>query len=329
MSCRRRIHLLSLLLLPAVLGAKELPTTAELRTMLDAKQYKAVMREVARAMSVKGNDGAIAYDRGELLLIRGEAQLGLRAEPGAAKSFREAVEAAENESTRRSAQTLGLLLDRAEGLTYTAKTGPAAARREIDIVADRNAALAALLTDETAAAESRVASTKSADRIAEVLEVAKSLEPLAALEETVGGATNRTGEFRTELASRVDGLLDKALGDMDRRADKVEETARSLIAIPQEVPPGQPAPPARLKRRGVTRNDEAALREIMDGCREIVSRSRDVALQLGAEHDRFHDANNRAIRVSAKAGSIMRADYSGVVEEPSAPSTQPAQQGKS
>src|SRR5687767_4551106 len=213
---RRRIRqLFTLPLLLAFLGARELPTTADLRTMLEGKQYKLVMREVARAMSVKRNDAAIAYDRGELLLIRGEAQLGLRAEPGAAKSFRDAVEAAGSEPVRQAARSLGLLLDRADGLTYTPKTGDAAARRGIDIVADRKAALAALLADELAAAQSRVASaTKSAERVADVLEVAKSLEPLAALEQTTAGASPRTDELRTELASRVDGLLDKALGDM-------------------------------------------------------------------------------------------------------------------
>ena len=45
------------------IGAKGVPTTDEIRQMLADKQYRRVLREVARAQALKGDDAA-GYDRG-------------------------------------------------------------------------------------------------------------------------------------------------------------------------------------------------------------------------------------------------------------------------
>ncbi|MGB7156771.1 MAG: hypothetical protein WBD40_01815 [Tepidisphaeraceae bacterium] len=311
----RPFHLLALLLLLALVGAKEVPSAPELRQMLMQKQYKSVLREVARAMAIKGDEAA-NYDRGELLLIRGEAQLGLRIEPGAAKSFRESAEAAMDDDTRAQAQAMGLLLEKSEHLLYTPRTGEAMGR-EIHIVTDRKGAIDALLADELLAAAARIAAARTMKEIAPVMDVTRAVDQVAAVERAATGTSTKAGEFRKELASRIETLLDDALLAMEVRADKIESAALGLVVIPQApLPPGQPEPPAKLKKRGITPGDEASLREIMDTCAEVVSRSREVAVQLGAEPDRFRRATDSAIRLSAKAGSILRASYAGVIEQP-------------
>ena len=81
----------------------------------------------------------------------------------------------------------------------------------------------------------------------------------------------------------------------------------------------QQQPPPRtmkVKKTGLSPADEAALKGVMETCREIVSRNREVAQQLGGELDRFRRASDSAIRLADKAGAILRADYSGITEQP-------------
>ena len=318
---RRRPQTFALLLMPLlclalVAAGREVPTTVELRQMVADKQFKRVLREVARAMQLKGDDAA-AYDRGELLLIRADAQLGMRIEPAAAKAFRDAAEAtAGSTDVRDTARAMSLLMSRSERLAYTPRTGDATGR-PIDIVTDRKTALESLLADELAAYEPKVRAAKESKNIAAVLETVKGVEPVAGLERAVTGSTARTDEYRKGFVAQVETLLDDALVALDRSADDVEQRARALVAVPQEIKPGQPPPKTmKVKKTGLSPADDAALKGVMETCREVVSRNREVAQQLGAEPDRFRRASDFAIRLSDKAGAILRADYSGIQERP-------------
>lgn len=326
MNPRRSIPtvLVLLVMCPLLAAAREVATTAEIRQMVTDKQFKRVLREVARAMQLKGDDAA-PYDRGELLLLRADAQLGMRIEPSAAKSFRDAAEApATSPDVRDTGRAMSLLMSRSERLVYTTRSGDAPGR-EIDIVNDRKAALEALLADELAAYEPKIRAAKEKKSIAEVLETVKGVEPIAAVERAATGSTRRTDELRSGFVGQVETLLDDALVELDRRADDVETRARALIAVPQEIRAGQ-APPKtmKVKKTGLSPADEAALKGVMDTCREIVSRNREVAQQLGAEPDRFRRASDSAIRLADKAGAILRADYSGITERPIDPNAKPA-----
>jgi hypothetical protein len=215
-----------------------------------------------------------------------------------------------------------MLLAKSEDLVYTPKTGDAtgasgAADRGIDILADRKAALAALLADEFAAVESRAADAKGTKSIADVLAGAKAAATVGELELAVNGSRKRVDEMMNGFASQVAALLDQALIDLDRQADDIERGALVMMAIPPEALGGRQDPKfVKAKKRGLAPGDQSALRSITDTCREIVSRNRDVALQLGADPDRFRSAGDFAIRLSAKASAILRADYSGIVDVP-------------
>jgi hypothetical protein len=311
-----RLRTIPLALLCVLLvGAKGVPTTDEIRQMLDEKQYRRVLREVARAQALKGDDAAV-YDKGQLLLLRGEAQLGLRVQPAAAKSFRDAAETASRDEDRATARALAMLLAKSEDLLYTPKTGDAT-DRGIDILADRKAALAALLADELATVEPKAQDAKGAKSIADVLAAAKAAAPVGELELAVTGSRKRVDEMMNGFSSQVAALLDQTLIDLDRQADNIEQTALTMMAIPPEALGGRQDPKfVKAKKRGLAPGDQGALRSIMDTCREIVSRNRDVALQLGADPDRFRSAGDFAIRLSAKASAILRADYSGIVDIP-------------
>ncbi|HEV2295767.1 MAG TPA: hypothetical protein VGR35_18105 [Tepidisphaeraceae bacterium] len=307
------ILLLSLLCL-LVVGAREVPSPDQMRQLISDKQYKRALREIARAMQLKGDDAA-AYDRGELLLIRADAQLGMRIEPAAAKSYRDAAEAATTDDDRAMARSMALLISKSERLAYSPRTGDAG--RKIDIVTDRQAALDALLADELAVAEPKLRAAKEARKIPDVLDAAGAVEAVRFIERAATGATAHTDEMMKALVARIETLLDDALIELDGKADAIEAHALGLIVVPQEVRPGQGPPTTiKVKKRGLSPADEAGLKEVMETCREIVSRNRDVAVQLGAEPDRFRRASDFAIRLSSKAGAILRADYTGIQERP-------------
>lgn len=292
--------------------------------MVAQKQYRRVLREIGRAMHLKGEE-AVAYDRGELLLIRADTQLAMRIEPAAVKSYRDAAEAATNEEHRAMARAMALLVLRSERLAYAPRTGEAAGRPPIDIVADRAAALDALLADEMAIVEPKVRAAKESKQIADVLETVRVVEPVAFIERAATGATARTDAFMKEFVERIETLLDDALVALDRKASDIEAHALGLIAVPQEIRPGQPPPNTmKVKKRGLSPADEAALKQVMETCREIVSRNREVAMQLGAEPDEFQRASDFAIRLSSKAGAILRADYTGIQERSIEPNAPPA-----
>ena len=313
-------RLTAVLLLPllclSLVAAREIPSTEAMRQMVTDKQFKRALREIARAMQLKG-DEAVGYDRGQLLLIRADAQLGMRIEPQAAKSFRDAADAATQDDDRATARAMSLLMSRCEQLVFTPRTGDAAGR-PIDVVTDRRAALDALLADELATVEPRVRGAKEKKRIGDVLDAVKALEPVAYVERAATGGTKRTDEMKASFVGQVETLLDDALIELDRQADTIEQGALGLIAVPQSAArAGQPAPTMiKAKKRGLSIADEAALKGVMEMCREVVSRHREVAMQLGAEPDRFRRAGDFAIRLSSKAGAILRADYTGIVERP-------------
>ena len=299
-----------------LVGATGVPTTPQIRQMLADKQYKRVLREVARAMSLRGDD-AVGYDRGELTLIRADAQLAMRIEPAAAKAYRDAAEAATRDEGRATARARAVLMSKSEHLEYTPVTGKGVGRA-IDIVNDRKPALEALLADELATLGPTTRSSRDkSTTIPDVLDAAKALEPIGDLERVVTGSRKRVDAMMTAYADQVGTLLEAALVDLDRQADAIENTALTLVVLPPAALGGKVDPKViKGKKRGLAPGDQGALKSIMDQCREIVSRNREVAMQLGAEADRFHSASDYAIRISAKASDILHADYSGIVERP-------------
>src|SRR5688572_14182323 len=66
------------------------PTTDQIYASLEDADYQKVLKQVAAALAVKG-DLAEAYDRRELFVLRGEAQLRLKNTAAAAASFDEAA----------------------------------------------------------------------------------------------------------------------------------------------------------------------------------------------------------------------------------------------
>src|SRR5688572_2221999 len=87
--------IVSFAVIPAARAADErgLPPMEELETMLEEKKYQPVLQTISRVLALKG-EAARAYDRGKVLLLKGEAHLQMRQGPTAVGAFNDAAEVA-------------------------------------------------------------------------------------------------------------------------------------------------------------------------------------------------------------------------------------------
>src|SRR5580765_6335680 len=76
-------------------GAEALPTAAEIHQLYDEAKYPQVLQKLQRVLILKG-EAAKPYDRHDLLRLRGETQLHLKAQAPAAQSFTEAAAATDD-----------------------------------------------------------------------------------------------------------------------------------------------------------------------------------------------------------------------------------------
>src|SRR5689334_4614100 len=67
----------------AGVGANALPTTDEIHELFKDQKYKETLQRLSRVLALKG-EAAKAYDRHDLLRLRGETQLKLKDVTGAA-----------------------------------------------------------------------------------------------------------------------------------------------------------------------------------------------------------------------------------------------------
>src|SRR3954466_10275028 len=76
---------------PVVIGAASdaLPTSSEIKEAFEAQQYPQVLQKLNRVLMLKGK-AAQDYNRHDLLLIKAETHLRLKAMPAAAQAFQEA-----------------------------------------------------------------------------------------------------------------------------------------------------------------------------------------------------------------------------------------------
>src|SRR5436190_3879236 len=129
------------------------PSSAELHKLFDDENYAQFLKELPIAMSAKDQS---AYDRYDLLTLKGEALLKTKADAAAADAFRDAAKAAKSDDAASLARATELLVRRSRQELYTPAPhdrSQTASTAAIDIIEkeSRKSAFAALYADEQAA----------------------------------------------------------------------------------------------------------------------------------------------------------------------------------
>ncbi len=186
---RRRLVIFILVLLANSVSSTradegDLPTPAEVQKLVDAGQYAAALKQLQRILGLSATLGA-AYDRYDMLMLRGECQLQVRQQPAALDSFAAArKEAFLQHKPDQAADPIAMIFLIRSSKAYQYVPKAAGAERPILILdrTRRTAAFGAILTDEFPAAEKKVAASANMTTIAPLLEVAKSAGILRTVE---------------------------------------------------------------------------------------------------------------------------------------------------
>src|SRR5436309_2378435 len=102
-------------------GAEPLPTQDDIHQLFDQGKYPLVLQKLQRVLLLKGA-AAKPYDRHDLLRLKGETQLRLKAQTAAAQAFAEAAdEVAKDTQGGDVDRATALLIKRSQNFAYTPK----------------------------------------------------------------------------------------------------------------------------------------------------------------------------------------------------------------
>ena len=303
-----------------------MPTIEQLRQQLDAGQHQEVLRTVAKLMSLKG-PAAQAYDRYELLMLRGEAALRNKALPMSAEAFKAAQQETDDPDKQAVARANELLVRKSRQDGYVARTPlpaqpsasgetgaappgarPAAAgdRTILPIIddAERKQAFAALFADELAVAQPKLKPAAKAKNLNPIIDAARTLGDLRALEIAAHGEAPRTKEIGATLGERAHQMIMHAMDGMDKQVEEIwSDASRSRISTNYRTGYQQ----RQYGLHGLDSTQARALKEIAGTTEKLIPVSRDLAAVTDAA-DLKSDAQ-AAQRLHDRARQVLTFDY--------------------
>jgi hypothetical protein len=302
-------------------GPPPLPTAAEVRQQVNDGQYRDALKSLLRVLELKGEPAA-AYDRPEMLLLRAECQLQIRQTQAAKDTLDDAVREARgghgvapNPEGLGKAMALSALVAKSPNMLYTprSRTGPLAPK-PIAILdrAARPAAYKALFEDSLTEVKARVAAAQGAVTMGPILDAAKALATLRALEKAGTNDEIQSKPLATALAASASVLLGNSVAAMNAAVDAIAAGANLVYAVPiQRVDPvsGVRAIDQITRRRGLVNDEPAQLRSLQQTCAQIVTACYDLHLALDAT-DPFAGIASDANTLAQKAGQVLTDDYS-------------------
>ncbi|HEX8324764.1 MAG TPA: hypothetical protein VF595_12725 [Tepidisphaeraceae bacterium] len=267
---RTAVALTLLLTLPTH-AADPLPTMDELQSLQAKKDWPALLGAVSRVLPVKGPATA-AYDRTELWMMKGEAQLQSNQFVPASQSFANAAEEKTAPPEKADyALAMAELAKRsdAKGYKTPARQGPPQAF-DIRDPAKRPEALAAMLNANHVDLTQRVKQVKVATESKPLVELAKNIAQSRPLDRVVNQSVAKTDALETELAQNfIDSVTkwstaaDEQLAEILARADEMVEL-RTQDAATGRVTVSQ-------HRRGVQQADQGAIKKVMQQAEQLAT----------------------------------------------------------
>jgi hypothetical protein len=303
-----------------VLNAAANPQAAveEAKAAYERRDYPETLRILGRVLALKGR-AAEGLDRYELLMLRADAQLRMKAQAPAIQALDEAAKlakAAKDDKRLADARALVMLIRRSKQLAFTPKAAVAnktkggattttAAAAAIDIAdpKQRPDALAALYEEEKITAAPKVQAAEKARTLPPVAAALKAIVPLRDLEIAATGGEAQTKETVKQLVEVVHTLMAKGLDDMTKRVTRISNHANELVNIPLAT--GGYA----SHRRGISSEDRTELKGMIDTCKQIVASCRELTEEYDAGKP-FEDLQDQAKDTAERANDALKEEYS-------------------
>jgi hypothetical protein len=291
------------------------PTPKEVQALIDKGDPAEALKQVARLLSLRG-PAVRDYDRRELLLLKAEAHLRLRAADAAAQAFHAAADQNGNAEQAATARATELLIKRSRNLSYTPKTAPRvkggpAKHDPIDVVdpARRREALQALFADEMAELAPKLKAARAARTLPPALKAMAAARELAPLELAANGSADQVNAMVEELKGSTKELLAKALEKVTKRVDQITAMANDVERVRRVIPDigGNFNVEVAERRRGLKRQDVGDLKALADTCDEVAAGGKAVAKAAGADESEFEELVNAAGDLRMHIRRMLRA----------------------
>jgi len=313
---------------PAVFGAAAdaLPTSSEIKEAFEAQQYPQVLQKLNRVLILKGK-AAQDYNRHDLLLIKAETHLRLKAMSAAAQAFQEASkEAPDGPAAANDIATELLVRKSTATLTYQPKAKDPADKTKslptIDIVEpeDRKKAIAAFFADEFAATEALVKAAKQGRSISNVQQVLPTIRNTRWLEMAATGKDDKSKAMVADLATRAKTLLDTSLKEFKTTVDDIERSSMEVTTAHVPVTDKQTGKILyfvnKYKYRGPSNQQMGTIRDMVSTCSKIYDSCDELGGSLGSTGKEFDAVKEQAKSVGTKANNISTHDWRQVYDNP-------------
>jgi hypothetical protein len=271
----------------AAAAAEPLPSTKDIQAALDKGDPTEALRLVARVLPLQGK-AAASYDRYELLTLKAEAHLRLKAGDAAAQAFRLAAEQTNDRERAAVARATEQLIRRSRGLSYTPRRevkGQPGKREPIDVVdpEKRKAALRAMFADEMAELAIRVRAAKATPTLPPALKAMQAARELTTLELAANGSADQVNGVVDGLKDACKDLLSRTMEKTTKRVDQITQMANDTeVVVGFEGDVGE-------RRRGLKRQDIGDLKALADTCDQVAAGGKAVAQAAGADPSEFED----------------------------------------
>jgi len=258
-------------------------------------------------------------------MLKGECHLRAKAFSPAAEAFAAAAKDPQAAPSERAiAAAHGMLIKQSKGPAYTPKPVPPDKTRPapIDILdpESRKRAFAAMLADELAANEAKLAEAKAAKTLGPVAAVFKPLAAMEGLELAAAGDAVKIRAIEGDLADRAKRNIADALRALSKRVGEIDKDANTFVELYQdEQDPLAPFPfPVRrrvYKRKGPTNAQLAELQQGNATCDRLPQAVNEMAEGLRVPEKTFENFAEEAGRIRKEIDRLLDTDYLRVYKE--------------
>ena len=303
---------------PAAGQPDPLPTVEDVRKQLAAGDAAEALKQVNRLLLLRGK-AAEGFDKYELLTLKGDAHLKLRAGEAAAAAFRQAAAATEDPQQQAVARATELLVKRSKNLAYTPKKSARGQKAEPVDVANpdsRQKALAALFVDEVGPLVPKVEAAARANTVGPMIQAMAAAREVQFLEQAANGSADQVGGMIETLADAGEEMLGKVVEKGTKRVDRITALANETEHVRQIIPTSYGAYRTVTipRRRGIRSDDVTELKNIVDACDEVVAQANALAEASGAEAESLEDLTDSAEDLKVHVQRMLRVhnvDYVG------------------
>jgi hypothetical protein len=288
------------------------PSMDALQNDLDQKQYPAAVRTASKLLALRG-PAAEGLSRFRITMLKGEAQVGMRAMSAAANTFKSALKETKDPHEKALAKWTGELFARAKGTVYVPKTIGAGLDQTapIDLMDrdNRKAAFGAMLDDDLSALSPKLKSAVVSQNILQIWPVLEQVVSLDQLDVIANGNDDKTTTIASSLLDHSRNLLSNALkgmwarvGDIDNHANYVTNTPTTVVINGQYVTQNV------SQKNGLTQSNKNELNSTIATCLKIHDAA-EVFLPLAKSDKDWGAILNDADRVAGRASDVLNADY--------------------